>query len=207
MAASAKVFKKLADEKAPGPSPTFTPYHLIVAVELMAEKSLGRNKLAKELGVGEGAVRTLLDRLRYADLVDCSRNGCALSVKGNRVWKEYSSVMRKVKIGKNDLTACKHSYAALIKGSGEKVRSGIEQRDAAIVMGAKSVTTIIFKNGKLVIPSVSPNLEKDFPEVAGQITKSLQPAENDVIVVAGADDKLKAEYSVLAATWTLINQD
>jgi microcompartment protein CcmL/EutN len=81
----------------------------------------------------------------------------------------------------------------------------MEQRDAAITMGAKSVTTIIFRKGHLVVPSVSTDVAVDFPIAARQVMKSLQPEENDVIVVSSADDSKKAEYAALSAAWTLID--
>ena len=83
MAVSLKKFiQEIAGKKAPGPSTTFTVFHVFYALELMAQKPLGRNKLAKKLNVGDGAVRTIISRLRNAGLIETSKEGCSLTKKG-----------------------------------------------------------------------------------------------------------------------------
>jgi hypothetical protein len=71
--------------------------------------------------------------------------------------------------------------------------------------GAKGATTIMFKEGRLKIPSVSDDVTKDFPDAANQIVRLLKPEENDVIIIGSADSLGKAEYGTLAAAWTVLN--
>jgi DNA-binding Lrp family transcriptional regulator len=197
--------ERLAVEKAPGPSPTFTKFHLIAALEYMAEKPIGRNKLAENLEVGEGAVRSIIGRLKDAGLIDITGAGCSLTRAGMKLWQEYRRIVRKAVLEKNELALGESNLAVLVNGGGENVRSGIEQRDAAIMMGARSVTTMVFRNRRLIIPSVSDNVAADFPIVAEQLVRLMVPEENDAIVVASADTSKKAEYSALAAAWTLLD--
>ena len=201
-----QILEKVAGEKAPGPSPTFSLFHMLRAIDLIAKKAIGRSKLAKELGVGEGAMRTMIKRLKDAGLVTTSKSGCTLTSKGLKLWNEYKTVFRrKVGIGRSELTLADYNFAILIKNRGHKVKSGMEQRDAAIMVGAMGATTIMFKRERLIIPSVSDNIAKDFPKAANQMVRLLQPEENDVIVVGNADSLVKAEYGALAAAWTLVN--
>lgn len=201
-----QILEKITGEKAPGPSPTFSVLHMLRAVELIAEKAIGRSKLAEELGVGEGAVRTMVNRLKDADLITTSKLGCTLTSKGLELWNEYRTVFkRKVEIGKNQLTLADYNVAILVKNRGHKVKSGMEQRDAAIMVGAKGATTIMFKAECLIVPSVSDNIAKDFPKAANQMVRLLRPEENDVIVVGSANNLRKAQYGASAAAWTLIN--
>jgi predicted transcriptional regulator len=201
-----RILEKITGEKVPGPSPTFSVFHMLRAIELIANKAIGRSKLAEELGVGEGAMRTMINRLKNAGLITTSKLGCVLTSKGLKLWNECKMVLRrKVGIGKTDLTLADCNVAILVKSRGHKVKSGMEQRDAAIMVGAKGATTIMFKGERLVIPSVSDNMAKDFPKVANQMVRLLQPGENDVIVVGSADSLVKAEYGALAAAWTLVN--
>jgi predicted transcriptional regulator len=201
-----QLLEKIISEKAPGPSPTFSVFHLLHAIELISEKPIGRSKLAKDLEVGEGAVRTVISRLKDADLIVTSKSGCALTNKGLRILREYKSIFKKrVKIGKNELTLANYNFAVLIKNRGNKVRSGVEQRDAAVIVGAKGATTIMFKEGRLKIPSVSDDVAKDFPEAADQIARLLEPKENDVIIIGSADSLGNAEYGTLAAAWTFLD--
>jgi hypothetical protein len=71
----------LANEKAPGPSTTFSMFHIFYALELMAQKPIGRNKLAKELAVGEGAIRPIINRPKEAQLISTPKEGCRLPPK------------------------------------------------------------------------------------------------------------------------------
>ena len=77
-----KFIEGLASLKAPGPSTTFSMFHIFFALELMAQKPIGRNKLAEKLGVGEGAIRTIISRLKDADLIATAKEGCSLTEKG-----------------------------------------------------------------------------------------------------------------------------
>lgn len=201
-----QILEKIAGEKAPGPSPTFSIFHMLRAIELIAEKAIGRSKLAEELEVGEGVVRTMINRLKDAGLIATSKLGCVLTSKGLKLWNECKRVFRrKVEIGKSELTFADYNFAILVKNHGHKVKSGMKQRDAAIIVGARSATTVVFKGENLIIPSISDNVIKDFPKAANQIIRLLQPEENDVIIIASADSLLKAEYGTLAAAWTLVN--
>ena len=201
-----QLLEKITTEKAPGPSPTFSIFHMLRAIELMAEKTIGRSKLAENLNVGEGAVRTIIGRLKDAGLVATSKTGCSLTNKGLRLWKEYKLIFKKkVEIIKSELAFANYNFAILIKNRGHKVKSGVEQRDAAVMAGAKGATTIVLKEGCLILPSVSGNVTKDFPKAANQIVQLLEPEENDVIIIGSADNLGKAEYGTLAAAWTLLN--
>jgi predicted transcriptional regulator len=202
-------FKELLDniagEKAPGPSATFSVFHIYTALQLMAEKPIGRSKLASGLNVGEGVIRTIIGRLKDAGLIITSKKGCKLTSKGLKVWKDAESVFRKkVELGENELSLGKYNFAFLVKNHGDKVRSGLEQRDASVVAGAKGATAIVCKTGNLIIASVSGTAAKDYPEIAGQISK-LGLEDNDAIIVASADTLLKAKQGAFAAAWTLLN--
>jgi predicted transcriptional regulator len=201
-----KLLERIAREKAPGPSPSFSVVHVLHAIELIAEGEIGRGKLAEKLRVGKGVARTIISRLKEAGLIATSKAGCTLTDYGLRYWNQYTSIfIRKVEIGTNKLTLAKFNFAILAKNLGDKVKSGMEQRDAALMSGAKGATTVLYKDGNLVIPSVSNNAVRDFPETAKQIIELLQPEDNDVIVIGSADNLKGAEYGALAAAWTLIN--
>ena len=198
----------IAKQKAPGPSTTFTISHIFYALELMADKPIGRKKLAKKLDVGEGAIRTIINRLKDADLIETSKEGCNLTSKGFSVWRNFEKHFpKRLEIGNTDLTKSEHNYAFIVKNSGHKVTSGIEQRDAAIVAGATRAIIIVSKSGHLTIQSVTNSLEKEFPKTAEQIFKETQPEENDVIIIVGANVAHKAKHAAFAASWSLVDDD
>jgi len=172
----------------------------------MSEKPVGRNKLARQLNVGEGAVRTIISRLKQAGLIKPSKEGCSLTCKGRDVWKTLVERFPiRVELGNIDLVKTEYSYAFLVKNSGHKIKSGIEQRDAAIVAGAQRAVIMVCKGTRLVIDSVSENLEAQFPVSASQIMNSMQPQDNDVLIIVGAKTLPKAKHGAFAASWTLLN--
>ena len=203
-----RFIESLARPKGPGPSTTFSMFHILYALELIAEKPIGRNKLADKLNVGEGAIRTIISRLKDAGLIVTSKEGCTLTDKGLSVWKNFETAFpKRVEIKKTALTTSEYNYAFLVKNKGHKVKSGIDQRDAAIMGGARRALVIVFKNSSLIIESISNSIEEDFPEAANKILKDLKPEDNDVIIIAGADNPLKAKRGAFAASWVLIDND
>ena len=203
-----RLIESLASPKGPGPSTTFSVFHIFSALELIAKKPIGRNKLAKKMKVGEGAVRTIISRLRDSGLIATSKEGCVLTEKGISVWQNFESVFpKRVEIKKTALTTSDYSYSFLVKNKGDKVKSGIDQRDAAIMGGARRAIVIVFKSGRLIIDSVSDSVKKDFPEAADIILEKLNPEENDVIIIAGANSPFKAKRGAFAASWVLISNE
>ena len=195
----------MANPKAPGPSTTFTVSHIFFALELLAEKPIGRNMLSRKIDVGEGTIRTLISRFRNRGLIETSRSGCVLTNKGCLVWKKFEELFpKRAKIGKTELTNAEHNYAFLVRNSGHNVRSGIEQRDAAIIAGATDAIVVVHKQGQLTIESVSKDLKQRFPAATNQIIKTFNPENNDAVVIVGATDPWKAKHGAFAASWTLI---
>lgn len=196
----------LSAQKAPGPRPSFTVFDLLKVIELVARKGpIGRGRLAKKLDMGGGAIRTLINRLKDSGLIGMTKLGCSLTEKGRMVWRETRNIIpQKIRLLENDLTFAAYDVAVLVKHRGDRVGNGLEQRDAAVTIGAKGATTLILKGKKLVVPMVSNDLAKDFPLAFNEINKLTGIEENDVIVIGSADDAKKAGYGALAAAWTLI---
>jgi DNA-binding MarR family transcriptional regulator len=201
-----KYMQQISGKKAPGPSTTFTIFHVFYALELMSQKSIGRNKLAEQLKVGDGAIRTIISRLREADLIDTSKAGCSLTKKGKDLWCQFEAIFPKqMDMAKTELTRSEFNHAFLVKNVGERVHSGIDQRDAAIIAGARTALVIVYNKDHLRIESVSDDIEKQYPKAAKQLLEYMHPQENDAIVVAGAESAFKAKRGAFAASWSLIS--
>ncbi|MCW4000144.1 MAG: hypothetical protein NWE93_07880 [Candidatus Bathyarchaeota archaeon] len=207
MATSLKRYmQQLSGKKAPGPSTSFTIFHVYYALELMAQKPLGRNRLAEQLHVGDGAVRTIISRLRDAELIETSKEGCNLTEKGRGIWRQFEEIFPcQADLPRSELYPSEYNHAFLVKNSGQKVSSGIDQRDAAIIAGARKAIVIVYKKGHLCIESISDDVAKQYPQAAKQIMDRLEPKENDVVVVAGAETAMKAKRGAFAASWSLVS--
>jgi predicted transcriptional regulator len=199
-------FARLVLERAPGPSPSFSVFHLIKALELIAENPIGRNKLSRELRLGEGVTRTLIERLKKHGLILVRKNGCVLSKKGKEYWRSLQAVFpASVVLKKSGLTLGRFNAALIVKGYGRNVRRGMEQRDAALMAGADGATTLVFKDSKLTIPPGNQDIAESYPRIHARLVRSLAPQENDAIVIGCADTLRMAEYGAWAAGWSLID--
>jgi len=201
-----EIIEKIVHKKGPGPSTTYSMFHVFYAIEIISKKAIGRSRIAKKIEVGEGAIRTIIDHLKDENLIVTSRQGCKLTDKGIHLWGKIELLFpKRVEVKRTVLNNSKYNFAFLIKNSGHKVKSGIIQRDAAIMGGANRATVIVSKEGKLAIKSVSKDVERDFPDASKKILKDISPENNDVIIVAGADSAIRAKRGAFAASWILIN--
>jgi predicted transcriptional regulator len=193
-------------KRALGPLPSFNVLDLIRLLRLLDKyESIGRGKISEALNLGEGTTRTMLRRLAKAGLITISKRGCSLTQKGKKLWSSIERIIpRIVEIGNNELTLAPKSVAVLVRGHADRIKSGIEQRDAAISFGAKGAVTLICRNNKLIIPSVSVDLERDYPLAFRDIMRFINPSEGDVIIISSADSLKEAEYGALAAAWSII---
>jgi len=111
---------------------------------------------------------------------------------------------RRTNVSKSSITIGAHNFGILVRGAANKVRSGIEQRDAAVRAGAAGAVTLVLKRGELVMPPPAGSTMKEWPRIAEQFVQTFQPRENDVIIIAGADSEQNAEQGARAAAWTLM---
>ena len=122
------------------------------------------------------------------------------------VWAEFEGYFpRRVALSRSELSESAFNFAFLVKDCRGIMGSGIDQRDAAIIAGARKAIVILYKNGHLCIEAVSDSIEKLYPQAANQILVELAPQNNDAIVIAGADSPLKAKRGAFAASWSLID--
>jgi predicted transcriptional regulator len=200
------VLEKLVPEKTAGPSPSFTVFDAIKMLETIAESgSIGRGSLSEKLELGEGTTRTLISWLKKAQLMTTSRKGCTLTEKGTKIWNQIRTFIPIIlKIEDNKLTFAANNIAILVKNQAEKVKKGLEQRDAAVRAGASGATTLVYKGGKIILPTISDDISKDYPNALHQIMVHMKPEENDVVIISCGTTLKAAEYGALAASWTLL---
>ncbi len=77
-----------------GGSPSYSLYHVYMALKLIAEGPRGRPSLVRDLGLGEASARTLLKRLKSADLLVQGQKGSILSSEGRRLLELLSRIVR-----------------------------------------------------------------------------------------------------------------
>jgi predicted transcriptional regulator len=199
---SIKVIRKVASKLAPGRTPYFIEAHVVKALSIIdVEGPVGRVKLSRTLGLGEGTTRTLVKHLKNEGLIEISRNGIVLTNTGKKLFSDLKSrIGDMIEIPESSLTVGPFNIAILVKNAADLVKYGLEQRDAAIRVGALGATTLIFSHGRLVMPGVTEDVLIEALAIRDVLISKLKPRENDVIIIGSAEDKLSAEFGAIAAT-------
>jgi predicted transcriptional regulator len=190
-----KVLDRVTSKIAPGRTPSFTEAHVLKALETIGKhRFVGRIRLSKELGSGEGTTRTLVKHLKREKLVEVSRKGIVLSESGKELLSKFRSYISEgVEIPPGALTVGPHNFAVLVRNRGHAVKYGLEQRDAAIRAGASGATTLVFSQNKLTMPGVKEDVFKEVSLIRNILMSKLRPRENDVIIIGSAEEKKRAE--------------
>ncbi|MFL6402319.1 MAG: DUF4443 domain-containing protein [Nitrososphaeraceae archaeon] len=186
-----RALTKIASRYAPSRMLSFDLVHVFKTLQLLAEHGhVSRTLLCQELALGEGSIRTLLKHLKMQSLIKSTNAGTGLTHKGKALSSElFQLIPSEANMPKCSIALGKFNYVILLKNYSFAVRSGIEQRDAAIKMGALGATTLLYKDYKFVMPSAynEDSLQKE-SDIANLLIDKLKPKENDVIIV-GSDNK------------------
>ena len=180
--------------------------HILKALQLLdKERFVSRATFGREIHLGEGAIKTLILHLKEAGIVDSTRSGTFLTEKGYKLTNQIQSVITKeCKIIKSITVQGKHNHAILLKKYSKMVKTGLEQRDYAVLYGASGCITIIYKNKKLVFPGNERECFIKDKKTRNLILEKLEPDEGDVIIISSSNDPFVAEISAKnSALWTL----
>jgi predicted transcriptional regulator len=176
----------VASKYAPSRALSFDVMHVFKTLQLIEEKGhVSRDILRNELTLGEGTIRTLLRHLKMENLIESSNAGTKLTKKGHLF------------------------FSVILKQMSSAVKSGIEQRDAAIKMDAIGATTLIFRNGKFLLAGTKLDALRDDHKIRKLLMVGLNPIDEDVIII-GSDSvsEKRAEFAAKnAALLTIKNHE
>ena len=201
-----EVIERVASKIAPGRAPSFNEAQVVKALEIIgAYGTVGRIRLSKELGLGEGATRTLLKHLKKEGLIEGSRRGITFSEYGEKIFSNLrSKISEGIEVPNSALTVGPFNMAVLVRDTAHRVRKGVEQRDTAIKAGALGATTLIFSRNKLTMPSSEEDVFKGISSVHDMLVSKLSPKENDVIIIGSGENKTSAEIGAKMAALELL---
>ena len=206
-----KVLQETSGRYAPSRILSFDIAHVFKTFQLIEDNGhISRDLLCQELNLGEGSIKTLIKHLKMQDLIETSRIGTKMSVKGNRIFSHIlSSVPRECVLPKCSVALGRYNYAVLLRQLIFAVKSGIEQRDAAIKMGALGATTLFYTNEKFIIPGTKYDALKREPHIEELLIHKLEPEYRDVIIIGSDDtDQRIAELAAKnAALLTVMNHE
>lgn len=195
-----------------GPSKilSFSAAHVVKSLQMLQQNEyVSRARMSKELGLGEGSIKTLIKHLRVNGMINTKRAGCYLTGKGKKLSANLLSVIpNEVYIPTNSITVGNHNHAVLLRGYAFAVATGIEQRDAVIRFGGQGATTLLFKDSRFVMPKTNYDCLNEEPEMRNLLISKLKPQDDDVIIIGSALDKITAELGAKsAALFTIANHE
>jgi len=184
-----------------GPMFRFADSNVYWALHLLSSgKRIGRKRLAEMIGVGEGSMRRIIDTLREWEMITVKQTGISITKSGTGFLNELP--MRVIDIDLGDSVIGAYQQGVIVFDVAFKIENGMQQRDAGIKAGADGCTTIVIRNGAMMIPP-SWNMDETRPELAAKIRSETKITEKDVIIVGSSNDMMSAVNAALSAAFEL----
>lgn len=188
---------KIIDEPQFGPMFRFNDANVYWALHILSDgRRMGRKRLADEVGVGEGSMRRIIDTLKEWDFINIKQTGITITKAGLSFLEQIP--IRPVDIFVEGSVAGACQQGVLVLGGADKVVNGMEQRDAGIKVGADGCTTIVIRDGALMIPP-DWNMDEKTPELAYKIRKEIGLTQSDALIIGGGENQTVATEAALTA--------
>ena len=200
-----RTIDRVSAKTAPGRPPLFAEAHVIKALEdISLQQTMGRMKLSRDLQLGEGETRTLVKHMKNEGLIDVSKSGISLSATGKELLGNLRThLSEQVEIPSTSFTVGSFNVAVRVAGMKDSVKYGLEQRDAAMMAGAKGATTLVFTKNGLALPGTGESVSRIDSCLLVALSK-LSLKEGDIIIIGSADERIKAEFGVKTAALELL---
>ena len=176
---------------------TFSIPHVLKALQLLYnDQFVSRATFGKEIHLGEGAVKTLISHLKESKMIDSAKSGSFLTEKGIKFTKQIQSTIPvECTVKKCKLIPGKNNHAILLRNYSFAIKSGLEQRDFAILYGSSGCVTILFQKGKFVFPGETKDCFENDKKTKSLLIQELKPQEGDVVIISSSNDEFVAEIS------------
>lgn len=154
-------------------------------------KTGGRQALAKELGLGEGTIRTILNLLKSKKLLESTKKGHFLSKNGTGVLsKIHECISAPESIAMHGLYPGLNKIGVLVRNA-PNLKKLYRLRDIAVRNGADGAIILKF-NGGLYAP------ESDSGRNYSELEECFDFRKNDALVIAFSGKKKDAENGAIA---------
>ena len=201
-----EIIQSIVSRKGSSKVLTFSIPHVFKALQLLGEtKYVSRATFGKEIHLGEGAVKTLIAHLKEANIIDSTKSGSFLTEKGSGIVKQLQeTVPFECDIKKCSIISGRKNHAIILKNYAHMIKSGLEQRDYAIMYGSSGCITILFQNDIFTFPKEETDCFVNDKQTKQQIIENMRPENGDVIIISSSDDPFVAEISAKnSALWTM----
>jgi hypothetical protein len=142
-------------------------------------------------------MRRIIDTLKDWDFISIKQTGITITKAGQNFLEQMP--MEPVDLFLPDLVIGEYQQGVIVRGCATKVNNGMEQRDAGIKVGATGCTTIVIRDGVLMMPP-DWNIDEKQPEVANVIRNDYGLGPDDALILGGGATKaLAIEAAITAA--------
>ena len=173
-----------------GNIPNFTKIDVLRCF-LRFNKDMGRQELARELEIGEGTVRTILETLKSKKFLDSTKKGHFLSKKGYRILRQiYGSISMPKYLTMENIYPGSKKIGVLVRDA-PNLKELYKLRDIAVKNGADGAIILKFDK-KLYAP------ESDNEGNYIGLEKSFNFKANDILIIAFSNKNKDAENGALA---------
>ena len=191
---------KIIESPQYGPMFRFTDANVYWALHILSSgKRMGRKRLADEIGVGEGSMRRILETLREWEMIQIKQSGITITRSGLGFLSEIPLKVIDVDLG--DSIVGDYIQSVLVFNVADKIQNGMQQRDAGIRVGATGCTTLVIRDGNLIIPP-DWNMDVERPEIAKNV-RATGITDKDAIIVGSGNDQRTAMMAALTAAFEL----
>ena len=95
-------------------------------------------------------------------LILTTQKGTMMTERGEKIFEEMSQyICSETQVPKSLESVAEYNHAILLRNLKFAIKQGVEQRDAAIKVGQKEPTTLLYNNGKFLIPGSKFNALKE----------------------------------------------
>lgn len=145
-------------------------------------------------------MRRIIDTLKDWDFILIKQTGITITKSGQAFLDQMP--IKVLDIHLEGSVVGQYQQAILVLGCADKVVNGMEQRDAGIKVGADGCTTLVIRDGKLMVPP-DWNMDEEDPEMAYKIRKESGMTQSDALIIGGADTKTAAIEAAVSAALQL----
>ncbi len=198
------LLKKLFETKTITPS--YKIPHILFCIMLIGKEShgIGRYRIKKEMNLGEGSIKTLLNRLKEENVikVDKSRQkGHIITTIGKKIFQDLEKLIsypQELENKENKFVVGQIAYYSVVDQQYIKrnLGSSINQRDEAIKIGGTGATCLIYDGNQKF--GFSDGISINLPIEQKQIKKG------DILIIGAGNSKSDAILATYAAAISIL---
>jgi predicted transcriptional regulator len=177
---------------------------ILLLLIIQREGPVGRYRLKEMLDLShrEGLVRLMLTDLKDAGYLKTSKAGSELTGIGhehiNNIFKT-NNILTIKELNLEPFKIKPNSFIIHLQNR-PIPQPIVELRDIAVKAGASGAIILLFKKGRLIMPTVYSDLSLDHPELAHIFLNNFNLSEEDVLIICFSKNRWRALEGCLAVT-------